>query len=87
MEDLGFELILLLVLILIVSWSILSAIVAGFIKTSTQLGALLGITLGPLGLLATLALPRNGPKKSAEITTSLPAGHFPSVIETVDPFA
>lgn len=87
MEDLGFAFILLLIIIWIASWSILSAIVAGFIHTSPNMGALLGVTLGPLGLLATLSLPRNELKKSAEVATPLLTDHFPPTIENVDPFA
>ncbi len=87
MEDLGFALIMLLVLVWLTSWSIFSAITAGFLHKSTFLGALLGVTLGPLGLLATLALPLASLDSAAETAPSpLIDSRFMSDV-VVDPFA
>ncbi len=87
MEDLGFALVLLLVVTWITSWSIFGAITAGFLKKSPHLGALLGVTLGPLGLLATLALPRIGFDDLAGSACSAVADTHRVTEETMDPFA
>jgi len=60
MEDLGFAVVLLLVALWISSWAILGAIVAGVRRVSASTGTLLGIALGPLGVMAVFALTRDG---------------------------
>lgn len=59
-EDLGFAVVLLIVSVWITSWAILATILAGFRRAPTNLGTLLGVALGPLGLMAVFALPRSG---------------------------
>lgn len=58
MEDIGFAVVLLLVALWISSWAILAAIVAGVRRVPTATGTLLGIALGPLGIMAVFALTR-----------------------------
>ncbi len=87
LENLGFALVLLLVVTWITSWSIFGAIAAGFFKKSPHLGALLGVTLGPLGLLAIATLPRIGLDDFAEPASSTIADTHRVTEETVDPFA
>jgi len=95
MENLGFALVLMLVSFWITSWSILSAIMAGFRKVPPSIGTLLGATLGPLGIVAALLLPRSGdseessdPSPRSRSDTPAPT-YLPSMSgsEDVDPFA
>jgi hypothetical protein len=72
LEDLGFAVILLIVSVWIASWAILATILAGFRRASTNVGALLGVALGPLGLMAVFALPRSGDVGSESATVISP---------------
>lgn len=58
LEDFGFAVVLLVVSAWIASWAILATILASFRRAPTNVGALLGVALGPLGLIAVFALPR-----------------------------
>jgi hypothetical protein len=95
MENLGFALVLVLVSFWIASWSILSAIMAGFRKVPPSVGTVLGATLGPLGIVAVFLLPRSGdsyrfsdsaPRSGSDtpVPTYLPTA---SGSDDVDPFA
>jgi len=87
MEDLSFAIVLTLVAIWLASWATLSSIIAGFVHASPQLGALLGVTLGPFGLLASLTLPREGLVGRAGETRTTPVVTSPIPPEILDPFA
>jgi len=95
MEDLGFAVILLLVALWISSWAILAAIVAGVRRVSTATGTLLGIALGPLGIMAVFALDRDGDSADARVPAPTKRHAADSTMDTttpsrpddVDPFA
>lgn len=95
MENLGFALVLVLVSFWIASWSILSAIMAGFRKVPPSVGTFLGATLGPLGIVAVFLLPRSGDSdefsgSTPRSGTDTPARTYPpsaSGSDDVDPFA
>lgn len=95
MEDFGFAVVLLLVTLWIASWAILAAIVAGVRRVSTSTGTLLGIALGPLGIMAVFALTRDGDSAEARVPTpterraadSTRDTTTPSKSDDVDPFA
>ena len=87
MEDLSFAIVLTLIAIWIAYWATLSSIIAGFVHASPQLGALLGVTLGPFGLLASLTLPREGLVEHAGETGTTPVVTSPISPDILDPFA
>ena len=95
MEDLGFAVALLLVTLWISAWSILAAIVGGVRKVSTMTSTLLGVALGPLGIMAVFALSRDSKARDDRLSTSLELrsmdlmfdGATPSIPDDVDPFA
>ena len=68
LEDLGFAVVLLVVLVWIASWAILATILAGFRRVPANTGVLLGVALGPLGLIAVFALPRSDETRSDSAT-------------------
>ena len=95
MENLGFALVLMLVSFWVASWSILSAIMAGFRKVPPSVGSFLGAALGPLGIVAVFLLPRSGDSDalSDSATRPGPVTTAPTYLPTtsgsddVDPFA
>ena len=86
MEDLSFAIVLTLVASWISSWATLSSIIAGFVHASPQLGALLGVALGPFGLIAALTLPREGLVRGDGETRTTPIVTSPTPTEILDPF-
>lgn len=95
MEDLGFAIVLSLVALWITSWAILAAIIAGVRRVPTAAGTLLGIALGPLGIVAVFALTRDGDSTDAREPTPTKRRtddltidtSTPSALDDVDPFA
>jgi len=95
MEDLGFALVLVLVALWISSWALLAAIVAGVRRVSTATGTMLGIALGPLGIMAVFALSREDDSADTRASTptksrapeTLTEPRVPSRSVDVDPFA
>ena len=95
MEDLGFAIVLLLVALWIASWAILAAIVAGVRRVPTATGTLLGIALGPFGIMAVFALSREDDSLDARVPTPSKSHTADAAIDTsppsrfsdVDPYA
>jgi hypothetical protein len=92
LADLGFAVGLLIVSAWIASWAILATILASFRRVPTNVGALLGVALGPLGLVAVFALPRTSDTERDSLHACSPESilepeRLDRRLDGVDPFA